>query len=202
MDLEQVESMTLNHYDTHAKSFFAGTIDHDVSQNYDAFLSSMEKEKPLDILDFGCGPGRDLHYFSSCGHNPVGLDGSIEFCKIARVYSKCEVLHQSFLDLKLNKASYDGVFANASMFHIPSSQLTPVLKTLHNALRPDGILFMSNPRGNGEGWSGQRFGNYMEFEIIKSHLDDASFTVLNYYYRPEGMPINQQPWLAVVCKRQ
>ena len=199
-DLDKIESRTLDHYDNNAASFFAGTIDHDVTQNYAAFLAPFRAGQKLDILDFGCGPGRDLKYFHELGHRPVGLDGSIEFCKMARQYSGCEALHQSFLNLSLPPQTFDGIFANASLFHVPGSELPAVLNTLHDTLRNGGILFMSNPRGNAEGWSGERYGCYMEFEVIGPRLQAAGFTILNHYYRPAGLPIERQPWLAIVSQ--
>ena len=60
------------------------------------------------------------------------------------------------------------------------------MQELHRALRPGGILFSSNPRGNSEGWSGQRYGHFMEFETSKAYLEAAGFTVLEHYYRPQG----------------
>ena len=199
-DLDKIESRTLDHYNNSAASFFSGTIDHDVTQNYAAFLAPFPAGQKLDILDFGCGPGRDLKYFYELGHRPVGLDGSIEFCKMARQYSGCETLHQGFMNLSLPSQTFDGIFANASLFHVPGSKLPAVLKTLHGTLRTGGILFMSNPRGNAEGWSGERYGCYMEIDVISQHLRTAGFAVLNHYYRPAGLPIDQQPWLAIVSK--
>ncbi|MFT7531122.1 MAG: SAM-dependent methyltransferase [Gammaproteobacteria bacterium] len=200
-DLEKIESLTIGHYDNNASAFFAGTIDHDVSQNYSKFFASLDSSRRLNILDFGCGPGRDLKYFSELGHNVTGLDGSLKFCEIARQYSGCNVLHQSFLKLTLPPQTFDGIFANASLFHIPAAKLISVLATLHEALQAKGILFMSNPRGNSEGWSGQRYGNYMELNDIQQYLAVSGFTILDFYYRPSGVPIEQQPWLAVVSQR-
>ena len=155
--------------------FFSGTIDHDVTQNYAAFLAPFRAGQKLDILDFGCGPGRDLKYFCELGHRPVGLDGSIEFCKMARQYSGCETLHQSFMNLSLPPQTFDGIFANASLFHVPGSELPVVLNTLHGTLRTGGILFMSNPRGNAEGWSGERYGCYMEIDVIGTAPANSGF---------------------------
>ena len=119
---------------------------------------------------------------------------------MARQHSGCPVLHQQFLSLDLGSACFDGVFANASLFHVPSQELPGVLTACHKALRPGGILFMSNPRGEGEGWQGDRYGHYCEFEMSKMHLQQAGFTVLDHYYRPPGLPRNHQPWLAIVCQ--
>jgi len=198
--LENVEKTTLNHYNDHAQSFWHGTKAHDVSQNYRALLSQCKQGTTLDILDFGCGPGRDVGYFKSLGHRPVGLDGSQKFCAMARQYSGCEILCQNFLTLDLPTAAFDAVFANASLFHVPSQELPRILTKLHISLRPGGILFSSNPRGNREGWSSGRYGNFIEFDEASTILQAAHFSILTHYYRPEGVPRDQQPWLAIVCK--
>lgn len=199
--LTEIERLTLGHYDENALSFWQGTKDHDVSQNYHKLLSQFPSTQPLDILDFGCGPGRDLIYFKSVGHRPVGLDGCPTFCEMAKANSDCPVLHQSFLSLNLPEQSFDAVFANASLFHVPSRELPRVLNDLHSALRTGGILFTSNPRGSAEGWSGERYGNYLEFEASKRYLQTAGFRILDHYYRPSGAPRNAQPWLAIVSQK-
>ena len=198
-ELNEIETVTLDHYNQNAEAFWQGTKDHDVIQNYNAFLAPFPKDKKLDILDFGCGPGRDVSYFKSLDHRPVGLDGSEVFCSMARRYTGCPILHQKFLSLELPGQAFDGIFANASLFHVPSPELPRVLYDLHTALRPDGILFLSNPRGNDEGWSGQRYGHYMQFETSKQFLEEAGFEVIDYYYRPLGKPTHEQPWLAIVA---
>jgi len=200
-DLGKIESDTLAHYEESAESFWQATKDHDVSQNIAAFLQAMPGGKALDILDFGCGPGRDLRTFKKMGHRPTGLDGSKAFCRMAHQYSACPVLHQQFLSLELEEGGFDGIFANASLFHVAGSELARVLKQLHRALRPDGILFSSNPRGDSEAWHGLRYGHYTEFTGSKAFLEQAGFQVLYHYYRPEGLPREQQPWLAIVARR-
>jgi len=201
-DLEEIEKSNISHYEENAESFRIGTQDHDVSQNIAALLDTLPKEKALDILDFGCGPGRDMRVFKSMGHRPVGLDGCREFCKMAEQQSGCSTLNQQFLKLDLEENSYDGIFANASLFCVPSQELPRVLRELHSALRKDGILFSSNPRGNAEGWQGKRYAHYMEFETSKSFLQQAGFKIIEHFYRPAGKPREEQPWLAIVSQRQ
>ena len=200
-DLEVIESNTVGHYESNAHSFWLGTKGHDVSQNIEAFLQALPKNKRLDILDLGCGPGRDIGSFKSLGHKPVGLDGSQVFCQMARQLSGCPVLHQQFLSLELPQSGFDGIFANASLFHIPSQELPRVLGDLHAALRAGSILFSSNPRGQAEGWQGQRYGHYMELETSKAYFEQAGFEIIHHYYRPKGVSRDQQPWLAIVSRR-
>ena len=199
--LSEIETITVGHYENNASSFWYGTKDHDVTQNYASFLSQFPEGSALDILDFGCGPGRDMRYFQSLGHRPVGLDGSEAFCDMAQTNSGCPVLHQQFLSLDVPDEAFDGVFANASLFHIPSQELPRILRALHSTLRTNGILFSSNPRGNSEGWSGQRYGHFIELEESQANLEAAGFEVLEHYYRPAGAPRSEQPWLAIVSRR-
>ena len=197
-----VSAATLAHYDASAESFRAGTWDHDVRQNIDAQLRHVDGEPPFTILDLGCGPGRDLCTFTALGHVAIGLDGSARFVAMARAASGCEVWQQDFLALDLPAAHFDAVFANASLFHVPTRELARVLGELHAALRPGGVLFASNPRGdNEEGWSRGRYGVYHDLAGWRRHLNGAGFDELEHYYRPTGLPREQQPWLASVWRR-
>ena len=201
-DIDDITRRTLDHYDSTAQQFFAGTIDHDVSQNIDALLGAIESTPPYTILDLGCGPGRDLKTFSAMGHHAIGVDGSARFVEMARAFSGCEVWHQDFVHLDLPPAMFDGIFANAVLFHVPSAALPKVLGDLYAALKPGGVLFTSNPRGhNEEGWHGPRYGSYYDFDTWQHFLVAAQFLPLHHYYRPPGLPRDQQPWLASVWRK-
>jgi SAM-dependent methyltransferase len=201
-DLATLSARTVAHYDKSASSFAAATRDHDVSQNYAALLGAIEGTPPFRILDLGCGPGRDLAYFRSLGHEAVGLDASARFVAMAHAATGCEVLHQSFLDLALEPARFDGIFANASLFHVPTQELARVLAGLREALVPRGVLFSSNPRGQDtEGYSGERYGAFHSLETWRAQVTAAGFTEIDHYYRPAGLPREQQPWLATVWRR-
>ncbi|MBI1965220.1 MAG: class I SAM-dependent methyltransferase [Betaproteobacteria bacterium] len=201
-DLQDIAGRTLEHYDRHAEDFWHGTRDHDVGQNIEALLEHIEGEPPFTILDLGCGPGRDLKAFTGLGHVAVGLEGSARFVAMARAYSGCEVLHQDFLRLDLPAGRFDGVFANAALFHVPTQELPRVLRELRASLKPRGVLFSSNPRGNNEeGWDRGRYGAYWDLPTWRRYLTDAGYRELTHYYRPAGLPREQQPWLATVWRR-
>ena len=201
-DLDQIVTRTLAHYNEHAQAFWDGTHEHDVSQNIAALLQHIETPAPLAILDFGCGPGRDLKTFGRLGHVATGLEGAARLAEMARHYSGCAVLEQSFLALDLPPSHFDGVFANASLFHVPSLALPGVLRELHATLKPGGVLFSSNPRGDGqEGWSGGRYGAFHDLASWRRYLSAAGFIELAHYYRPPGLPREQQPWLATLWRK-
>ncbi len=197
-----IATKTVGHYNQRAEEYWVGTHDHDVKQNIDVLLRYIHGPHPLCILDFGCGPGRDLITFRALGHEPIGLDGSSSFVDMARGHSGCEIWEQDFLALNLPSCRFDGIFANASLFHVPSQELPRVLNKLHSALKPDGVLFTSNPRGsNEEGWNQDRYGVYHDLESWRTFLNAAAFSELEHYYRPPGLPLDQQPWLASIWRK-
>lgn len=201
-DLQLVAARTLAHYDDNAQAFWEGTRDHDVSQNIDALLQAIDAPAPFELLDLGCGPGRDLATFKALGHRPTGLEGSPRLAAMARAHSGCPVIEQDLLALDLPQSRFDGVFANAVLFHVPSLVLPRVLQNLFETLRPGGVLFSSNPRGdNQEGWQGRRYGCYHDWDGWHRYLVNAGFEALSHYYRPAGLPREQQPWLASVWRR-
>ncbi len=201
--IDEISRVTLANYEQGAEQFWLGTRDHDVSQNIDALLAEIEGSPPFHILDFGCGPGRDLRTFASRGHAPTGLDGAARFVRMARQYAGVEVWEQDFLALDLPEVEFDGVFANASLFHVPPQELPRVLSELRACLRPRGVLFASNPHGsNEEGFSRGRYGAYHDLERWQSYVSAAGFDEIRHYYRPPGLPREQQPWLATLWRRR
>ena len=199
--MSETSRRTLAHYDERAEAFRAGTRDHDVSQNVAALLRHIEGAPPFTILDFGCGPGRDLATFTRMGPVAIGVDGSAALAAMARSDTGCEVWVQDFLALDLPASRFDGVFANASLFHVPTAELPRVLRELHATLKPRGVLFSSNPRGtNEEGWQNGRYGAWHDLAAWRRFVTAAGFDELEHYYRPDGLPRDQQPWLASVWR--
>jgi SAM-dependent methyltransferase len=202
LELEKVSGLTLEHYDERAEKFWEGTRGHDVSQNIDTLIHYIEGTPPYAILDFGCGPGRDLSALTKLGHFAVGLEGSPRFVAMARGQGH-EVWEQNFLELDLPESRFDGIFANASLFHVPSQELPRVLSGLNRSLKPRGVLFSSNPHGhNEEGWNNGRYGAYHDLEAWRRFMVSAGFSELIHYYRPAGRARELQPWLASAWRKE
>ena len=201
-ELQRIAEGTLASYVARAQQFWEGTRDHDVSQNVAALLDNIRGAPPFTILDLGCGPGRDLKTFKNRGHTAIGLEGAKEFATHARSFSGCEVWEQDLLQLDLPPGRFDGIFANAVLFHVPTQELPRVLGELRAALKLDGVLFASNPHGNNEeGWQRGRYGAFLDHDTWRGHVTAAGFTELDHYYRPPGVPRAEQPWLATVYRR-
>lgn len=197
-----ISASTIRHYARVAKIYRDATWSHDVGQNIEALLDAVPGAPPHRILDLGCGPGRDLVAFRDLGHEPIGLDGCAAFVAMAREASGCEVWQQDILDLDLPAGHFDGVFANAVLFHVPSEALPGVLANLHRALRPDGVLLSSNPRGDDEeGWADDRYACFYSEETWRRVLETSGFELIRHWFRPPGRPRRQQPWLATLWRR-
>jgi SAM-dependent methyltransferase len=202
--MQSLEQITIAEYQATAESFRLGTWDHDVSQNRNALIAAMPKT-PGRILDFGCGPGRDLMAFKTLGHEAIGLDATPAFVEMAKQITGCDVWQQNFLNLNLPAQHFDGVFANASLLHVPEANMEQVLRDLFNCLVVGGAIVMSLARGEGEGFAprstGERYTSFWEYETIVPYVEKAGFTIAHHYYRPPGLPKHEQSWVVVVAKR-
>ncbi|MBW4551302.1 MAG: class I SAM-dependent methyltransferase [Aphanocapsa sp. GSE-SYN-MK-11-07L] len=202
--MQSPEQITIAEYESTADAFRVGTWDHDVSQNRQALLAAMPRH-PGKILDLGCGPGRDLVAFSQQGQTAIGLDATPAFVAMAQQVSGCEVWQQSFLSLDLPPQTFDGIFANASLLHVPSSEMERVLRDLYQALVPKGTIVLSMVRGSGEGLvprsTGYRFVAAWEYDTLAPHVQAAGFQIIQHYYRPPGLPCQEQSWLVIVAQK-
>ena len=107
-----------------------------------------------------------------------------------------------FLNLDLPDGEYDGIFANATLFHTPRQEIVRVMSQLNNTLKNRGVLFCSNPRGNNEeGFNGERYGCYYDTISWNEICQQAGFEEIRHFYRPDGIPMEQRPWLASVWRK-
>ncbi len=148
------ENKTLEYYNQNSQSFTSTTVDVEFSEIQDTFLGYL-KEGDL-ILDFGCGSGRDTRYFLNKGYNVEAIDGSEEMVRIASENTGIEVRQMLFQELD-EREKYDGIFACASILHVKASDLPDIMTRMHNALKKNGILYVSFKYGTFEG---ERNGRY------------------------------------------
>lgn len=188
---------TIAHYDRLAATYAEALAGHDTAECRDAFLAALGGPGPHDILDLGCGPGRDLAAFAAAGHRAIGLDGCAALAEIARQTADVPVLEQDLLDLRLNPRSLDGVFAQATLFHVPTEDLSDVLRRIREALRDGGVLFACDPTGtNTEGWVEDRYVAFRRPATTARLMREAGFAALRDWRRPPGAPRRLQTWLA------
>lgn len=131
---------TLKYYNENAQSFASGTVSVKFTEVQDKFLEKLNPD--AYILDFGCGAGRDTKYFLSRGYQIDAIDGSEQLCRIASKYTGIKVRQMLFQELD-EKEKYDGIWACASILHLPKKQLREVLKNMYAALKLEGWIYTS-----------------------------------------------------------
>ncbi len=172
---------TLNYYNNKAEQFYSGTVSVNFTVTQNIFLSKLAASAL--ILDFGCGSGRDTKYFLSKEYCVEAIDGSVELCKLASQYTGIQVRHSLFQELSaVNK--YDGIWACASILHLPMAELVDVMWRMHAALKDNGIIYTSFKYGS---FSGERNGRFF--------TDMTEETFADFMCDMEGLRIEEQ-WIT------
>ena len=160
----------IEYYNKNAASFIAGTRTADMSLWRDKFENYVPDG--ARILDAGCGSGRDSKAFISHGFSVVAFDASGEMCQAASEYIGQEVWQMTFQEIAFEDEFY-GIWACASLLHVPYEELPEVMKKLYKALRPGGVIYVSFKYGDGIMTKGERtFSNFTEASLQKL-LDEA-----------------------------
>ena len=187
----------MNYYDKNKQEFINSTLDIDMSSLYSSFVC--ELKKGARVLDIGCGPGRDLKYFTALGHEVIGLEPSRELAKFARSHSGCEVLEETMQTAKLS-GKFDGVWACASLLHIPRRELSDVFTKIANIMNDGGIFYCSFKLGEFEGERNGRFFNDQTLETIREYLP-KSLSIKESWVTQDKRPERDEKWLNLLLNR-
>ena len=159
--------MTLNFYNQYAGEYFSQTVNAQMREQYERFLPFIQKEG--SILDLGCGSGRDSYYFKQKGYQIVAVDGSKELAKYASELLGQPVINQLFHEINFNN-QFDGIWACASLLHIPHNQMFDILTKLKKSLKSEGIIYISVKEGQGCLVEGERFFQYYSTEQLENTI--------------------------------
>ena len=151
---------TIKYYEKEYETFISETIDADTEVLRRRFLRLIPDNG--DILDLGCGSGRDTKAFIDAGYRVSAIDGSEEICHAASEYTGIDVKCMDFFDIKAVEA-YDGIWACASVLHVEKSRIPKLLEVLYRALKKGGILYLSFKYGDHDGFrDGRHFTDLNE----------------------------------------
>ncbi len=159
---------TVEYYNKNAKQFIEETKKLDMKDVYERFLVNIPDN--ARILDFGCGSGRDAVYFAENGYRVTAIDASEEICRKTSEYNKVRVKKLSFEELDENE-NYEGIWACASLLHVPFDELGNILSKIEKALTKKGIAYLSFKYGEFEGYRNEKYYTdmtEMKFSYIKS----------------------------------
>ncbi len=193
-----MSNQTIDYYNENANTFFESTIDADMSHVQQQFAAYLPKDAL--ILDAGCGSGRDSKAFLNLGYRIEAMDASAQLCQLASQYLQQEVACMTFQEIDA-KEKYQGIWACASLLHIPKEELPDVLSRFHQALQKDGILYASVKCGTHSAVEKKRFFQYYEEAEFKQCITNAGFQILNTYLSQDVRKDKQTTWINVFAKK-
>lgn len=194
------------HDPTFARRYFTATRDADLSQLRSRFLAHVPDppDGPSRLLDLGCGSGRDALAFHLAGYRVDAIDPSPAMAELAREHARVPVRVLRAQDLD-DAGAYDGIWALASLLHVPWDELPDVFRRLERALIPRGVLYASFKPGEGERTvdDGRHFTDMTE-ERLRDRLRDApGLRVIEVWetfdVRPER---SRERWMNALLRRE
>lgn len=164
-----MDNNTIEYYNQHVKQFVSTTVDVDFKEIQDKFINKLPGK---NVLDFGCGSGRDTKCFLNAGLTVTAIDGSEEMCKAASEYTGIQVRRMLFEELN-GKDCYDGIWACSSILHLPKEILKRVFFKMRDALRSNGIIYTSFKYGNFEGERNGRYFTDFTIETFSNFIKEV-----------------------------
>ena len=190
---------SIEYYSKNAGEYFEHTVDIDMRENWERFTRILPEGG--SILDLGCGSGRDSEYFISCGFDVTAMDASDEMCDLASIHIGQDVLNLSFAEMDFDKV-FDGIWANASLLHVPENEIEDILTKTINSLKINGVLYMSFRYGDFEG---ERDGRYYKDYRTKSLRELLSrfenIELIEIGKSQDTRPDHDISWIYVLVRR-
>ena len=192
---------SIGYYSRYASTYFESTVNLDMSEQRARF----EKVLPEggSLLDLGCGSGRDSLAFLEDGYEVTPLDGSPEMCALAEIHTDLEVLNMTFEELDFDEV-FDGVWACASLLHVPEKEMPDILKKVGMALKPGGHLYVSVKEGEFEGIRDERY--YVDYKKRKlmDMLEDTEIFEIKDVWKSDGVKTHtgDTRWLNIIAKKR
>lgn len=192
---------TLDYYERYAIPYYEQTIDLDLSEIMQEFVKLLPED--AEVLDLGCGSGRDTKALEEHGFYVTPMDGSAKMCELAEIYTDREVLHLTFEEMDFREV-FDGIWACASLVHVPGEDMQRILGKVLEALKPEGVLYFSVYEGERDGvYGGRYYCDYTEKSL--KHL-------LHHFHHAEVIDIwhtddvrrdkEEHPWLNVLIRKR
>lgn len=187
----------MTYYDENAQSFIDSTLDLDMGELYKKFEAHLSPG--ASILDLGCGPGRDLKYFSAT-YKGSGLEPCHKLYEHAKNYTQCQVFETTIQDFKPTE-KYDGIWACASLLHVPTSELPSVFLKLESMLNDNGVIYVSFKLGNFEGDRNGRYFSDLTEDSLTSLLTSTQLKITESWITSDIRPGREsEKWLNVIIQ--
>lgn len=191
--------MSIKFYEKNAQSYFDSTVDADLSKIYSRFTNLL----PADarILDAGCGSGRDIKYFLSKGYQVDAFDGSKEMAKLATEYTGIRVINSTF-DSFRSKEKYNGIWACASLVHIPRKEIIGTLLKLCSHLDESGIFYFSMKYRNEDNEEDSRRFTELDDDFYKFEIKSSKeFSLVDSFLTSDVRIHQSNMWMNFLLRK-
>ena len=194
------KEQTLQYYSQDPDRFISGTLAADMSDTRERFCQHLSGNAM--ILDFGCGSGRDAKAFLEDGFRVEATDGSQELCDKATKYIGIPVKQMLFNELN-EENKYDGIWACASILHLPKTELADVLKRIEIALKTNGVLYTSFKYGTFEGIRADRyFSDFTEETLQEFWQGVTSLHIFDLWITHDVRPGREEErWINLLARK-
>lgn len=192
---------TLDYYERYAIPYYEQTIDLDLSEIMQEFVKLLPED--AEVLDLGCGSGRDTKALEEHGFYVTPMDGSAKMCELAEIYTDREVLHLTFEEMDFREV-FDGIWACASLVHVPGEDMQRILGKVLEALKPGGVLYFSVYEGERDGvYGGRYYCDYTEKSLkhLLYHFHHAE--VIDIWHTDDVRRDKEEhQWLNVLIRKR
>ena len=194
------KEQTLEFYDRNADEFAENTRTAEMEDTRLRFSACLPPEGY--ILDFGCGSGRDTKAFLETGFRVDAVDGSAELCALASAYTGVRVRQMLFQELDAAE-KYDGIWACASILHLPKNELAPVIRKMETALKHGGTIYASFKFGSFEGIRRDRYFTDFTEETLKEFWKTVtSMQITDLWISGDVRPDRKdERWINLLARR-
>ncbi|MDF2511651.1 MAG: Methyltransferase type 11 [Herbinix sp.] len=190
---------SIEYYNQNAAEYFEHTVDIDMQESWDEFTALLPEGG--SILDLGCGSGRDSAHFISCGFDVTAMDASEEMCELASIHIGQDVLQLSFDEIDF-KEVFDGIWACASLLHVPSSKIDNIFNKVIDSLKINGVLFMSFRYGDFEGERGGRYYTDYRTKALKELiLKLENLELIELQTCEDSRPNSDKVWIYTLIRK-
>ena len=189
----------VEYYNKNADAFFQSSVIADMSYDRTKFIRLLPENAV--VLDAGCGSGRDSKVFLEYGFEVTAFDASPEMCKRASKYIGQEVINMRFQDMTYDN-KFDGIWASASLLHVPMGELPDVMLRMGEAIKLGGYMYASFKYGDGTKMRGERrFSDFNERSIVPL-FENAGFTIVSNMVGHDNRPGREdEMWVSVIAKK-
>lgn len=197
---KHMDTSTIDYYNRNYDTFVESTRDVDFSEIQNTFMDMLPNK--AEMLDFGCGSGRDTKCFLDQGYQVEAIDGSVELCRLASEYTGIKVRRMLFQELDVQE-KYDGIWACASILHLSRTELFDVLERMSQALKKNGIIYTSFKYGDFEGLrNGRYFTDFTEETFAALISGIPSLSVEKQWITGDARTGREnEKWLNVILKK-